>query len=211
MQNPRVLVVALLVSMAQFAGAVCYSQTASDAVANVPQQLRALTLGMPVADAQRIVGDSKSIGAPTDPKFALFVYFKAPETWDAAMLEFVSGRLASINLLLGVAQGNTLEKSERTLMDVIGKNGAMYRRVITLNSSMRPVPGYVWDKDNAEVFAVGPSIALRDSTRELVPADPSFRVGVTRKGRPIQELVQPATDAEIRDFLFSTLSPARQK
>jgi hypothetical protein len=69
----------------------------------------------------------------------------------------------------------------------------------------------VWDKENAEVFAVGPAVALRDSTRELVPADQSFRVGVTQKGRPIEEVIEPAADAQIRDFLFRALTPVRQQ
>ena len=199
-----VLASALLVGSA----AVVYAQNYQDSVGAVPPVLRALTLGMTRADVERLVPEAKPLGASTDAKSALFVYFKEPETWDSAMLEFVGGRLEGINLLIGATKRSDLfQRSEKTLRVILDRNGTEYRLLIAINSALHPVPVYWWSKQGFSVFAVGPAVAVTSSGREAFPADPSLRVGIVRTDRPVQDLVRVATPDETRDALFKAISP----
>ena len=205
----RVVLVVLLSSVLAGHAAVCYGQGYADAVGNVPQRLKPLRLGMSVTDVQNLVPDAKPMIATTEPRSALLVSLRAPDVWDAAMLELVNGKLEAISLLLGVNKTSDLaERSEKLLDDLIARNGATYLRMITLNSSRQPVPTRVWMKEDFQMFAIGPSAGISTSGKEIFRADPALRVGVARKTRPIGEMAEIPSAEEMRDLLFRAVSPA---
>lgn len=141
----------------------------------------------------------------------LFAYFKPPELWDAAMLDFVDGRLQAISLLIGVTKtSDVFKKSEQMLRETINMNGDSYTRIVALNSSQKTMPAYWWSKQNVSVFAVGPAAAIAISGKEI-SGDTSLQVGVAVKERRRDELFQVATPNELTDILFRALSVVEPK
>src|SRR5438105_1124313 len=146
---------------------VAYAQNYLDAIPNVPAPIKAIKLAMSISEVQRLLPDSKSLGAAGGPRVSLYAYFKPPEVWDAAMLDFVDGKLQAINVLIGVTKtSDVFKRSEQMLRQTINKNGDNYTRIVAVNSSHKPVPAYCWSKQNVSVFAIGPAAEIVVSDKE---------------------------------------------
>jgi hypothetical protein len=186
---------------------VAHAQGYADAIVDLPPVLGTLTMGMARADVEKRIPDAKPFGTATAAKSALFLYFAKPDPWDGAMLEFLDGRLEGINLLVGVTKGSDLlARSQKAITALIGRHGAKYERLISINSALQPVPLYWWSKNDFSLFAVGPSAGVARSGVELVPSDPSLRVGIVRKERAVRDVVRVASSEELQEAIFRAVS-----
>jgi hypothetical protein len=190
---------------------VAYAQNYLDAIPNVPAPIKAIKLGMSISEVQRLLPDSKSMGAAGGSRVSLYAYFKPPELWDAAMLDFVDGKLQAINFLIGVTKtSDVFKRSEQMLRETIKMNGGNYTRIVSVNSSHKPVPAYWWSKQNVSVFAIGPADEIAVSGKQI-SGDTSLRVGVAAKEKSRDDLFQVATPDELTDILFRALSVVEPK
>jgi hypothetical protein len=202
------LFVAIIIASAECAA---YAQNYLDAIPNVPAPVKVIKLGMSISEVQRLLPDTKSLGAAGGSRVSLYAYFKPPELWDAAMLDFVDGKLQGINFLIGVKKTSDLfKRSEQMLRETINMNGGNYARIVAMNSSHKPVPAYWWSKQNVSLFAIGPAAEIAISGKQI-SGDTSLQVGVATKERSRDELFQVATPDELTDILFRALSVVEPK
>jgi hypothetical protein len=185
----------------------CLGQNYADAIGNVPASVRALKFGTSFADVQKALPDARAIGTSSDPRSVLGVYFKPPEVWDVAILDFIRGRLEAISLGIIYNTPDVLPRSVALLDRVIDRNGPTYERSITLNTSKQPVPTRVWMKDDFQLFAIGPSAGVSVAGSEIFRVDPQLQVGVARKSRPLADIKDVAGPNQLRDLLFKAVSP----
>lgn len=188
-------------------GAVASAQDFADAIGSVPQRLQPLKFGMTVGDVQKLIPEAKAIDATKSPTTVFFVFFKPPEVWEAASLDFAAGKLVAIDLMLMQKSADALPRARERAADVIGRNGTGYTRLITLNSAKEPIPAYVWNKSDFLLFVQGPSPGVARSGKPVFAVDPQLRVGIAAKGRPMTEMVAVASTAQMVDILFTLLSP----
>lgn len=202
-------VLSLLVTFA--VPATCFGQNYAEAIGNVPESVRALTFGTSFAAVQKALPDARPIGSASDHRSVLGVYFKAPEVWDIAVLDFIDGRLEAISMGIMHNTPDVLPRSVGLLERVIDRSGPTYARLITLNSSQQPVPTRVWMKEDFQLFAIGPSAGASSDGKAIFRPDPQLQVGVASKARPFADIREPAGLDQLTDLLFKVVSPTDKK
>src|SRR4030095_16604132 len=203
----RSLVLGVLTVLFAARASACYGQDFSQFIGNVPPDMANVKLGMSVSEVQKIFPAAKPVNSSMEVPFLLVVSFPQSELWESALLEFRKEGLQSINLLIGTLKlGNSLDKAQRALRQVIDKNGDNYIGAIVLNSSKQPVPTRLWAKQGFSLFAVGPALEVRNQERTVFAADQTLRVGVTTANRSTTDLIPIATPDDIRKMLFEILS-----
>ena len=194
--------------IAQVSAQTLLAQSIVEAVPKFPERLEALRFGMAVAEVQKAIPEAKPVIDVSEPRSVLAVFFQQPDVWDGAMLDLVNGRLEGINLVVGVNKtSDLLQRSQALLDELIARYGPGDTRTITLRSSTQPMPTRVWLKEDVMIFAVGPSHGISIAGKEVFGADPSFQVGIARRTRPLSEMAEIPSAAQVLEMLFRALSP----
>ena len=199
---------ALVVFLATFgAPGICFGQEYAEAVGSVPESVKVLKFGTSFASVRKALPTARALGSPSDRRSLLVAYFKPPEVWDSAALEFNDGSLEMITLIITRDAPEVLPRSVALLESVIDRNGPMYARSIILNTAKQPIPARVWMKEDYQLFAIGPSAGVSIAGREIFAIAPQLQIGIARKTKPIEEMADVPGPAQMRDLLFKAVSP----